>query len=201
MTDRFTVSGSPAHQSAPLRHKAGGGGACSMCSRSSRSVAAPPAQGRRRHSRIDGPSSRISRKPRLTCDACSERPWFRGPLSLESRGQRTMCRHCSLAAVLRGEGKGEGRIVQDIPPIPLPRGGRAALEPFGRNGLDSPSCVREGRPRSGRGGSSEPAVNSTSSGELALSGPSARLSQRESEAKVTTVQPLLNRTTSERERG
>ena len=63
-------------------------------------------------------------------------------------------------------------------------GGRAVLEPFGHNNLASPSRVREGRPRSGRGGSSEPAMDSTTSSAAALSGPSARLSQRESEAKV-----------------
>ena len=73
--------------------------------------------------------------------------------------------------------------------IPSPRstpgrGGRAVLEPFGYDNLASPSRVREGRPRSGRGGFSEPAMDSTTSTAAALSGPSARLSQRESEAKV-----------------
>jgi hypothetical protein len=51
-----------------------------------------------------------------------------------------------------------------------------------RNNLDiTPGFTlprAEGRPRSGRGGSSEPAVNSTTSGAVGLSGPSARLSQR-----------------------
>ena len=64
-----------------------------------------------------------------------------------------------------------------------PSGGRAVLEPFGHNNLVSPSRVREGRPRSGRGGSSEPAVDFTTSSAVALSGPVARLSQRESKQK------------------